>query len=183
MNYRRIPFAPHVRGDSTSGFMAGLNMAKKIRLEAKKGAANGWPGFFGWLSQTHPALYNRVRVMDSDFVQVAEQQHNAGSAVLPGMAGDDVPQAAAPPASQVQQFLQVATQAATAILPLVQQQKILKVQLQRAQQGLPPLDVGAYVDPNQGVNVGINPATQKTLLWLGGGAVAAFLLSRILGRR
>jgi hypothetical protein len=182
MNYRRIPFAPHIQGDSTSGFIAGLNMSK-VRLEAKQGAAPGWPGFFGWAASVHPKLYNQLRVMDPDFVQAMEQQHNAGSAILPGVAGDDVPAAAAPAKSQVAQFLQVATQAASAILPLVQQQKILKLQLQRAQQGLPPLDVGAYVDPNQGVNVGINPATQKTLLWLGGGVLGAWLLSRVLGRR
>lgn len=155
----------------------------KVRLEAKRDAAPGWAGFFAWAASVHPKLYNKLRVMDPDFVQAMEQQHTAGSVILPGLSGDDIPAAAAPAKSTVQQFLQVATQAASAILPLVQQQKILKVQLQRAQAGLPPLDVGAYVDPNQGVNVGLNPSTQKTLYWLGGGVLAAYVLSRVLARR
>lgn len=148
----------------------------KVRLNAKAGASPGWPGFFGWLASTHPQLYNRVRVMDPNFVSATETIHNTGSAVL---AGDD-------PANQqgsVSRFIEVATQAASAILPLVQQQKVLKLQLQRASQGLPPLDVGAYVDPNQGVQVGLNTGTQRTLLYLGGGIAGAFLLSRLFGRR
>lgn len=155
-------------------------MSKTVRLQAKAGAAPGWAGFMGWLADTHPQLYNKVRVMDSDFVQAAEQQSNAGSVILAGLSGDDAP---APAPSQVQQFLQTATAAAAAILPLVQQQKVLNMQLKRAQAGLPPLDVGAYIDPNQGMNVGITPATQKTLMYLVGGGIAAFLVSRVIRRR
>jgi hypothetical protein len=180
VNYRRVPFAAHIKGNSTDGFMAGLNMTK-VRLEAKKGATPGWPGFMGWLQATHPALYNHARVMNGEFVMAAENDHSAGSRILPGLSGDEAPPAANP--SAVERFIAVATQAAGAILPLVQQQKVLKMQLARAKQGLPPLDVGAYIDPNQGVQFGINPATQKTVLWLGGGLVGALLLSRMLGRR
>lgn len=35
---------------------------KKVVLSAKKGAAPGFPGFFGWLAATHPQLYSRVQV-------------------------------------------------------------------------------------------------------------------------
>lgn len=150
----------------------------KIILRAKTGAKPGWGGFFGWLAATHPQLYNRARVANPAFVDDIESDHSTGSRLL---AGDGT---IAPASSAtIQKVIDSIVNAGSAILPLVQQQKILKLQLERAKQGLPPLDVGQYVDPNQGLNVGLNPATQKTLLWLGGGAVAAFVLSRVLRRR
>lgn len=152
-------------------------MSTKVRLHAKEGAAPGWPGFLAWLAATHPDVYNRVAVMSPNFVGAMTSNNNTGSAVL-GLSGD-----ATPAPTNVQQFIAVATQAAGAILPLVQQQKILKMQLQRAQQGLPPLDVGAYIDPNQGVQFGLNQGTQRTVLWLGGGLLAAVVLARVLGSR
>jgi hypothetical protein len=39
------------------------------------------------------------------------------------------------------------------------------------------------VDPNAGINVGVTAGTQKTLLYLGAGLAAAFLLSRLIGKR
>lgn len=153
-------------------------MAKRVRLEAKDGATPGWPGFVGWLAATHPKLYNVVRVSAPGIVAGIESNHTNGS-VLAGD-GDAAPNTSA---NALQTLAQTVVQAGAAILPLVQQQKVLKLQLERAKQGLPPLDVGAYIDPNQGVNVGLTPATQKTLLWLGGGLAGALLLTRILGRR
>jgi hypothetical protein len=48
------------------------------------------------------------------------------------------------------------------------QRKLLNVQMQRAQQGLPPLDSGQY---GLGVSMGLSPDTQKLLLY-GVGALA-----------
>jgi hypothetical protein len=177
MRYRRVPFAAHIQGNTTTGFMAGLPMSKVI-LKAKVGARPGWGGFFGWLASTHPQLYNRARVANPAFVQEVQSDHSTGSRLL---AGDGT---VAPASSAtIQKVIDTIVSAGSAILPLVQQQKILKLQLERAKQGLAPLDVGQYVDPNQGLNVGLNPATQKTMLWLGGGALAAFALSRLMRSR
>lgn len=55
------------------------------------------------------------------------------------------------------------------------QRRLLNVQLERAQQGLPPLDSGQY---GLGVSVGLSPDVQKMLL-IGAAALAAvFLLKR-----
>jgi hypothetical protein len=180
MNYRRVPFAAHIKGDTVSGFMAGVGNMAKVRLEAKKGASPGWPGFVGWLATVHPKLYDTVRVTQPGIVASIESNRSNGSVLSGDEAG--VP-GAATSASALQTLAQTVVQAGATILPLIQQQKVLKLQLERAKQGLPPLDVGAYIDPNQGVNVGLTPATQKTLLWLGGGVVGAYLLTRLLGRR
>lgn len=151
-------------------------MAKKVLLKARKNAAPGYAGFVGWLAATHPDLYARVEATDPRTVLGLRNRQNPAQTLM----GDET---AAPSKTALQQFVDTVVSAGAAVLPLVQQQKVLKMQLERAKQGLPPLDVGSYIDPNAGLNVGINPGTQKTLLWLGGGIVGAFLLSRIFGRR
>lgn len=178
MTYKRIPFARHIKGDNSTGFMGSINMQKKVILKARVGAAPGLPGFVGWLAATHPALYNRVAVSVPNQLNAIESMGASGSHLM----GDAPTTAPSVSGTALQQFVSTVAQAGAAVLPLIQQQKVLKLQLQRAQQGLPPLDVGAYIDPNAGLNVGINPATQKVLLWLGGGVVGAWLLTRLMKR-
>lgn len=72
--------------------------------------------------------------------------------------------------------------AVSSFLPLVTQQKLLNLQVDRAAKGLPPLDLSKYESSTQGLNVGINPATQQMLLILGGLAVAAFVVPKLLRR-
>jgi hypothetical protein len=59
------------------------------------------------------------------------------------------------------------------------QRKLLNVQMQRAQQGLPPLDSGQY---GLGVSMGLSPDTQKLLLY-GVGALALVMLLPALLKR
>ncbi len=60
-----------------------------------------------------------------------------------------------------------------------QQKQLLEVQVQRAKQGLPPLDATQYAG---GVQVGLAPDVQKMLMW--GGIVAlAVLAFAVLPRR
>jgi hypothetical protein len=58
------------------------------------------------------------------------------------------------------------------------QRRILNVQLQRAQQGLPPLRAAEY-GVGASVNVGLSPDTQKMLLWGALGLGALFVLPRL----
>lgn len=60
------------------------------------------------------------------------------------------------------------------------QRELLKIQLERAQRGQPPLDASNY---GLGVNVGLSPDTQKMLLIGAAGLAAVLLLPRLLGRR
>lgn len=73
--------------------------------------------------------------------------------------------------------------AASAFLPLYQQKQLLDVQIARAKAGLPPLDTSRYIDANAGLNVGLNPGTQNTLLMVAGIAAAAFIGFKLLGSR
>lgn len=55
------------------------------------------------------------------------------------------------------------------------QRDILRLQLERARQGLPPLDAAQY---GAGVSVGISPSTQQLLILGGVGLLAVLFLSR-----
>lgn len=59
------------------------------------------------------------------------------------------------------------------------QSKLLDVNMQRARQGLPPIDAGAY---SPSVNVGVAPATMKKIQ-LGLGLGAAAIIAAVLARR
>lgn len=65
------------------------------------------------------------------------------------------------------------------------QQQILNVQLQRAQQGLPPLaiDPQTYGLPQPSIGVSLDSGTKTTLLWIAGGLGVALLLGLIGGGR
>ena len=182
--------------------------ATKVTLKAKEGAAPGWPGFLAWLAAVHPNVYSAVEVAQPDIVDAIETAKvspgarlnglnfasnpewawNLGSVASPVPAGpvDASPGSVIVPgtgvSNSIQSLIQTVTQAGAAYLSLDQQKRVLKMQLDRARQGLPPLDVGAYLDPNQGLNVGLNTGTQRTLLYVVGGLGAVFLLSRLLKR-
>jgi hypothetical protein len=145
-----------------------------LRLKADRNLAPGWHGFMSWLAATHPQIYNQVRVTDPNTVEDIQNDTWPGSY----LAGDDPAQKSA-----LDRLAATITTIAGTVLPIVQQQQIVRAQIKRAKEGMPPLDVGAYVDPNQGVNVGLNPATRKVLYALAGGLGLAILLPRLLRRR
>jgi hypothetical protein len=196
MNYRRIPFAPHITNEMSDGF-SGVNMSKKIRLPVKEGASLGAKGFVGWLENTHPKLFAYMAAAEPDFIAGQQNLRSSGSRISglglidpsTNIAGQEVSPASSisggadKGGSVLDQFVSTLSKAAAAFLPLKQQQDVMKVQLARMKAGLAPLDVGAYVDPNAGLNVGVTAGTQKTLLLLGGGLAVAFLVSRLIGKR
>lgn len=75
------------------------------------------------------------------------------------------------------------TAAIPALSQAYQQKKLFNLQMQRAQQGLPPLEVEQYTPPMR-VQAGVDTGTQRLIGWGIAGALglgALFLLSR--GRR
>lgn len=69
------------------------------------------------------------------------------------------------------------SQVATSYLTFEQQRELLRIQNERARQGLPPLDVSQYTP---GVSVGVEQSTRNTLL-LGLGIIGGvYLIGRIL---
>lgn len=68
---------------------------------------------------------------------------------------------------------------ATALIMTDQQRRLLNVQIDRAQKGLPPLDLTNYT--GVGVRVGLSPQTQQLVIY-GGLALLALLLFRSIRR-
>lgn len=76
------------------------------------------------------------------------------------------------------------TDALIRLLPAVaatwQQKQLLEVQVERAKQGLPPLNANQIA---AGVNVGIAPESQKLIMWAIGGLVLALVIPAFLRAR
>lgn len=70
------------------------------------------------------------------------------------------------------------TRALSTVAMYQYQRDLLNLQLERARQGQPPLDVGQY---GAGVTVGLSPSTQQLLILGGLGLLAVLFLSRRRG--
>lgn len=69
----------------------------------------------------------------------------------------------------------VLPRALTALVATEQQRQILKIQVERAKQGLPPLDASQF---GVGVNVGLSPEITKMLAVGGAALLAVIYLTR-----
>jgi len=69
---------------------------------------------------------------------------------------------------------------ASSVVLAQQQRELMKINVERAKKGQPPLDMAAY--SNVGVNVGVSQGTQQFLTYAGI-AVLGFLLINTLARR
>lgn len=77
-------------------------------------------------------------------------------------------------------WIETATRIANTVLLTRAQKQLLDVQIQRARQGLAPLDASQY---SMGVNVGIAPDTRQSLMLAGGVAIAMIALVAVLRSR
>ena len=94
------------------------------------------------------------------FETAVDQLQNASDTIAPGF-NDKVAAAAAPG----EDWLTTAQRIMTAVTMTYQQQQLMTLNIERAKQGLPPLDIAQYT--GVGVNVGLSPATQQLVLVLG----------------
>lgn len=163
---------------------------KRVMAEA----GNGYPGYVNWVAQAHPEVIEEAAQRDPN---VAEALEGLG-VLLPNIDLTQVKKTTTPVIDtsswgkqttsslfDPEKWKAVGTslsQAGSALLPLYQQQQIMKLQLERAKQGLPPLDTSALT-AESGVQVGINPATRNTILMVAGLAVGGLLLYKFLGKK
>lgn len=91
------------------------------------------------------------------------------------MFGEMPANASTQPVPWYQSIAQTAAQLTTAYLTAEQQRDLLRIQTQRAAQGLPPLDVSQYTP---GVSVGLETGTRNTLLMVAAAAGLVFLLGK-----
>lgn len=112
--------------------------------------------FLSWLQVKQPSVYGLMKVMRKDLLTTGP---------LSGLGDSTDPASATDWVASVTGFL---TQVAPAVIQLKSQQSLINANLERAKQGLPPLDASS-VTP--GVNLGLSPATQSLLMWAGIGAL------------
>lgn len=149
------------------------------------GYASGTRGFLQWVKTNQPAVYNRALPKLS---RVAGRGQMAG---FFGLGLLDPTQSAATTAApksfadNVKDILLAASQVYLTKEQMQSQQKILDMQLQRAQMGLQPLDIDMSqygIQPAQ-VNVGVADSTMKTGGLILAGVAGLFLLTSLFGGR
>ena len=112
--------------------------------------------FLSWLQVKQPDVYGLMKVMRKDLLSTGP---------LSGLGDTTDPNSATDWAQSITGFLQ---NVAPAVLQFKSQQALISANLDRAKQGLPPLDMSS-VTP--GVNLGLSPGTQTLLMWAGIGAL------------
>ena len=68
----------------------------------------------------------------------------------------------------------------TGLVMTEQQRQLMQLNIERARQGLPPIDINRYT--GVGVNVGLSQGTQQLVLYLALGAGALILLNSFMKR-
>ncbi len=77
-------------------------------------------------------------------------------------------------------WLQTATRIMSSLTATYQQKQLLDIQIDRARQGLPPMDMSGYT--GLGVNVGVSEGTRQTALIVVAVLAGTYLLPKLLGR-
>ena len=104
--------------------------------------------------------------------QEAQSQAQAASDIIAPGFNEKVAVSAAPG----EDWLTTAQRIMTAVTMTYQQQQLMSLNIERAKQGLPPLDIAQYT--GVGVNVGLSPATQQLVMVLGLGLLGILFLGR-----
>lgn len=139
----------------------------------------GTKGFLVWLQRALPKTY---RVVKKDLQQSA--QLSGIGLIEPTQTANETPMSSSL-ATTLKELAQVAAQTYLTKEQIDAQQKILNIQLQRAQQGLAPLaiDPTTYGLPSPSIGVGLTGDTQKTLLYIAGGFGVLLLFKTLMGGR
>ncbi len=73
-------------------------------------------------------------------------------------------------------WIDTLTKLVPALSMTVQQVQLMQLNIERARNGLPPIDIASY--SGMGVNVGLSPATRNLLIYGGIAVIAVLLLTR-----
>lgn len=136
--------------------------------------AAGPEGFLKWVEDHDPALYMKIR-------SFLDAQGLTSSATVSGL-GDDAGTVLDPSTPVAGGSGSWADALKTIVPTLVQgynQQRILSLQIDRAKQGMPPLDLSSYTG-DASIKAGLDSSSQKTLLIVAGILAAALVLPKLL---
>lgn len=138
---------------------------------------------------TKGALEYIRRAFPREFAHIQSELRATGQLRGLGAVGLTVAATETPPSRSlvdtIKELAQVAGQVYLTREQMQAQQQILNVQLQRAQQGLPPLaiDPTQYGIPQPSVGISLDDGTKKMLLYGGIGLAVALMLGLIGGGR
>lgn len=151
--------------------------------------AKGTKGFFLWLRAKLPRVYDEVKREFKDSAQLNGIGASNFMYQSPGLPQDPIAVSTEAPASSTlaKTISDIANIAAQAYLTREQaqaQNRILNINLQRAQQGLAPLDINpASYGLQPSVGVGLTSDTKELLMYGGIGVGLLWLLSMATGKR
>lgn len=137
----------------------------------------GAAGFLDWLRVKWPRMYQEVKHKIPKGMSGFGETTSTTAASTTGTSPTWM--------QTVQNIVTAAGQAWLTKEQVEAQQKILKMQLDRAANGLAPLDIDPrdYGIGGPSVSVGFAPGTQKMLIYGGLGLAALLFLPRLLGSR
>lgn len=145
--------------------------------------------FLTWLKQREPVVF-RQALQHAETAKAHFVAQSGNPAALSGLGLTTTKEGGAVVESKNwwQSLAEGITQAGTAYLAYKGQKAAIDLNLQRAQQGLPPIDVSRYTAPTVRTQVDVSPEILARLreggtntLLLVGGIAAALLLPRLLG--
>lgn len=147
--------------------------------------------FLTWLKDRHPAVFNHaLKVAETSKAHFADQTGNPAALAGLGWTMSADGGAVAEPKTWWSSLAEGITQAGTAYLAYKGQKANIELNMQRAQQGLAPIDYSAYTAPTLRTQVDVSPeilarlkeGSFNTVLLVGGGILAFMLFSKLLGR-
>lgn len=143
------------------------------------GNPRGLRGFFAWLGATQPAIARAV------FVKLNRPRALSGLGITAPaqVTGTEAP-AAKSTVDKISELIMGASQAYLTYEQMRAQKKVMDAQLQRAQAGLPPMDINMeqYGLTGPSVSVGLSPTTRNILIYGGIGLAAVYLLPKFFKR-
>lgn len=142
--------------------------------------ARGTKGFLEFVRKALPTTY---RAIENELRASGQLSGLALTAPVTAAATEAPPSSSL--VSTIKEIANVAAQAYLTREQIQSQQQILNVQLQRAQQGLPPLpiDPTTYGLPQPSIGIDLSSGTTKTILYVAGGIALAIALGLIGGGR
>lgn len=152
----------------------------KINHFAIPGNPRGMRGFFAWLHATQPGIARAVAVK----LRAPATLSGLGITAPSEVTSTEKPVAPSV-VDKVKDILLGVSSAYLSYEQLQAQKKVMDVQLQRAQAGLPPLaiDMEQYGLTGPQVSVGLSPQTKTLLIYGGIGLAAVYLLPKVIGKR
>jgi hypothetical protein len=152
--------------------------------EIKSNLPPGMKGFLSWLAMTQPRTHEKLLAKVTSPSLSGLGFTAAISAVTPAVLESTAP-ASASTADKVKDIILTLSQGYLTVQQMNAQKKVLDLQLARAKEGLPPLnlDMQQYGLTGPQVTVGMSPDTKKLLMIGGIGLGAVLLLPQLLGKR